>query len=223
MSAPSDSPHPYPAPAPADQAGAGHHPRSQSPRLPAAERRRQLLEVALHAFAKEGFHGTSMNEVATAAGVTKPVLYQHFASKRALYQELVDHLGDELQRAIMAGVARAEGPRQQVEAGFRAYFNWATSQGSAFRVLFADRNRTDRDLAAAVARVESMVANRVASLIEIEGISEAERHVLAYGLVGLAEATSRHWLSLGLEAENADAMAEQVATLAWSGLRGVNP
>lgn len=164
-----------------------------------------------------------MNEVAEAAGVTKPVLYQHFTSKRALYQELVDHLGDELQGAIMAGVADAQGPRQQVQAGFRAYFNWATSKGSAFRVLFADRNRTDRELAAAVAKVESMVADQVASLIEIEGITDAERHVLAYGVVGLAEATSRHWLSLGLtDEDNAAAMAEQVATLAWSGLRGIN-
>ena len=57
-------------------------------RLPAAERRRQLLDVALHAFAEHGYHDTSMNDVAEAAGVTKPVLYQHCASKKALYQEL---------------------------------------------------------------------------------------------------------------------------------------
>ena len=55
--------------------------RPTTVRLPAAERRRQLLDVALHAFAENGFHKTSMNDVAEAAGVTKPVLYQHFASK----------------------------------------------------------------------------------------------------------------------------------------------
>jgi AcrR family transcriptional regulator len=55
-------------------------------RLPASARRRQLLDAALDAFAERGFHATSMNDVAEAAGVTKPVLYQHFGSKRALYQ-----------------------------------------------------------------------------------------------------------------------------------------
>ena len=58
-------------------------------RLPAHERRRQLLDVALDVFAADGFHSTSMNDVAEAAGVTKPVLYQHFASKRQLYLELL--------------------------------------------------------------------------------------------------------------------------------------
>ncbi|HEX2578285.1 MAG TPA: TetR/AcrR family transcriptional regulator [Aquihabitans sp.] len=192
-------------------------------RLPAAERRRQLLDVALEAFADQGFHGTSMNDVAEAAGVTKPVLYQHFASKKALYGELVDDLGRHLEEAIVAAVAEADGPRQQVEAGFRAYFRWATSQGAAFRVLFADRNRVDRELAAAVAKVESMVADRVASLIVVEGLTDDERHVLAFGVVGLAESTSRHWLSRGLgPGIDADAFADTVARLAWSGLRGVN-
>lgn len=191
-------------------------------RLPAAERRRQLLEVALVAFAERGFHGTSMNDVAEAAGVTKPVLYQHFTSKKALYAELVDDLGADLEDAIMAAVVDADGPRRQVEAGFRAYFRWATSQGAAFKVLFADRNRVDSELAAAVAKVESMVADRVASLIVVEGLTDDERHVLAFGVVGLAESTSRHWLGLGLgPGLDADAFADTVAQLAWSGLRGV--
>jgi len=192
-------------------------------RLPAAERRRQLLDVALHSFAQRGFHDTSMNDVAEAAGVTKPVLYQHFASKKALYRELVDDLGAGLEGAIVAAVAEADGPRKQVEAGFRAYFRWATSQGAAFKVLFADRNRVDSELAAAVAKVESMMADRVASLIVVEGLSDDERHVLAFGVVGLAESTSRHWLGLGLgPGLDADAFADIVAQLAWSGLRGVN-
>lgn len=173
-------------------------------------------------FAEHGYHDTSMNEVAEAAGVTKPVLYQHFDSKKALYRELVDELGAELEKVILAAVEEADGPRRQVEAGFRAYFRWATAQGSAFRVLFADRNRTDGELAAAVSRVEDMVADTVASLILVDGLTDDERHVLAYGVVGLAESTSRRWLGLGLGAgADADAFAETVAQLAWSGLRGI--
>ena len=196
--------------------------RPTTTRLPAAERRRQLLEVALQVFADKGFYGTSMNEVAEAAGVTKPVLYQHFTSKEALYRELVDELGTRLERAIVEGVADASGPRQQVEAGFHAYFRWATREGPAFRVLFAEHNRADPVLATAIEKVESAVADRVAGFIEVEGLSDDERQVLAYGVVGLAESTSRHWLGLGLgPGTGADAFAAQVAQLAWSGLRGV--
>ena len=65
-------------------------------RLPAPRRRRQLLDVALDAFAERGFHRTSMDDVAEAAGVTKPVLYQHFGSKRELYLELLDDVGRQL-------------------------------------------------------------------------------------------------------------------------------
>jgi AcrR family transcriptional regulator len=203
---------------------AGPVERPTSSRLPAAERRRQLLEVALETFAAKGFHETSMNEVAEAAGVTKPVLYQHFASKKALYHELVDEMGSQLERSIFEAAAAADGPRQQVEAGFRAYFRWAIGQGAAFRVLFSDRNRADADLSDAVERVESLVADRVASLIAIEGLSADERHVLAFGIVGIAESTSRHWLKLGLgPGVDADAFADQVARLAWSGLRGITP
>ena len=199
------------------------NPRPSTVRLPAQERRRQLLDEALEVFAAKGFHGTSMNDVAEAAGVTKPVLYQHFASKDALYNELVDEMGARLEEAIMRDVTAASGPRQQVEAGFRAYFRWSIGQGAAFQVLFSDRNRSDPALAGAVARVEAMVADRVASLIDIEGISDRERHVLALGVVGIAESTSRHWLRLGLGAgQEADAFADQVARLAWSGLRGIH-
>ena len=62
-------------------------------RLTAAARREQILDVAVQAFAHQGFHTTSMNDVAVAAGVTKPVLYQHFASKRDLYMALLDEAG----------------------------------------------------------------------------------------------------------------------------------
>lgn len=196
--------------------------RIHQTRLPAAERRRQLLRVAMEVFAESGFHNTSMNEVAEAAGVTKPVLYQHFASKEALYRELVGDLGARLEQAILDAVAEADGPRQQVEAGFQAYFRWAISEGPAFQVLFAEHTRSDPRLAAELAKVESLVADRVASLIEIDGLTDRERHVLAYGVVGLAESVSRHWITLGLgSGTDADAFADQVAQLAWSGLRGI--
>ena len=74
-------------------------------RLPAAERREQLLTVAVDVFASNGFHKTSMNDVAEAAGVTKPVLYQHFDSKQDLYLALLDEAGNRLRSAITKAVS----------------------------------------------------------------------------------------------------------------------
>ena len=72
-------------------------------RLTATARREQLLDVALGVFAQSGYHGTSMNDVADAAGVTKPVLYQHFESKRELFQALLDEVGNRMLAAISDG------------------------------------------------------------------------------------------------------------------------
>ena len=88
--------------------------REVNARLPAAERRRQLLDTALEVFAAQGFHATSMNDVAEAAGVTKPVLYQHFASKRRLYLELLEDVGAQLGDIIAKATSRAGGPHEQV-------------------------------------------------------------------------------------------------------------
>src|SRR5689334_10531993 len=74
-------------------------------RLPAPQRRRQLLDVALDRFAAGGFERTSMDDIASGAGVTKPVLYQHFASKRALYLELLDDVGSRLLETIAEATA----------------------------------------------------------------------------------------------------------------------
>ena len=190
-------------------------------RLPAAERRRQLLDEALEVFAARGFHATSMSDVAEAAGVTKPVLYQHFASKRHLYLELLDDVGGQLQTSIVEATGAAEGPRQQVEAGFAAYFRHVSTHRSAFTLLFGSGARLDGEFTEAVQRVEVAIAAAVAGLIEAD-IDDLHRRILAFGVIGLAESTSRHWIAEDLDLDP-DLLARQVGALAWAGLRGVRP
>ena len=91
-------------------------------RLTADARRRQLFDVALTLFAEHGYAATTMDDIAEAAGVTKPLVYQHFDSKRALYLELLDVFSHEMIDRIVQATAAAEGPRQQVELGFAGYF-----------------------------------------------------------------------------------------------------
>jgi AcrR family transcriptional regulator len=190
-------------------------------RLPAARRRRQLLEVALDVFAANGFHATSMDDVAVAAGVTKPVLYQHFGSKRQLYLELLLDVGGELTSAIADATAAAEGPRRQVTAGFRTYFRFVARHRSAFTLLFGSGARRDEEFADAVRNVEEGIAELIAPLIEAD-IDEEHRRLLAHGLVGLAEGVGRHWVTRGLELDP-DVQAQRVADMAWAGLRGLRP
>ncbi len=193
---------------------------SARPRLPAVRRRRQLLDVALEVFAQRGFHGASMAEVAKAAGVTKPVLYQHFGSKRDLYLQLLDDVGQRLLEEVQKATAAAGGPRQQVASGFVAYFRFVADQESAFRLLFGgDGREADPEFAVAVRRVEDAMADAVALLIEAD-IDDEHRRLLAYGVVGLAEATSRHWVLSG-KRETVEDLSRRVADLAWGGLRGI--
>ena len=192
-----------------------------SVRLPAAARRRQLLDSALEVFATSGFHATSMNDVAEAAGVTKPVLYQHFTSKRDLFLELLHDVGDQLGAAILTAASTASGPRQQVEAGFAAYFRHVDGNRNAFTVLFGSGARVDSEFTEAVRRVEAAIAESVATLIHAD-VDEVHRRTIAYGVVGLAESTSRHWIAEDLDLDP-EVLARQVAELAWGGLRGVRP
>jgi AcrR family transcriptional regulator len=194
-------------------------PEPSSPRLPPPRRRRQQLDVAVERFAAKGFHATSMEEIAEAAGVTKPVLYQHFRSKRTLYLELLDDMGNQLLDAIGKATAAADGPRLQVEAGMAAYVRFMTDRPQAFPLLFGSGARRDPEFADAVRRVEDAIAEAVAALIEAD-VDATHRRVLAAGIVGMAEGVLRHWIADG-PAVAPDLLVREVADLAWAGLRGV--
>ena len=189
-------------------------------RLPAAERREQLLHTAVAVFAEHGFHATSMNDVAEAAGVTKPVLYQHFSSKRELFIELLADIGAELRETIAKATADASGPRQQIEDGFRAYFRYVDEQTDSFKVLFGSGARRDPEFASFARNVEESIAEAIAELIVIGGQPVSHGLMLAHSIVGMTEAASRYWLAHDREPD-VDTLASQLSQLAWSGLRGI--
>lgn len=189
-------------------------------RLPAEQRRRQLLDVARDVFAERGFHATSMDDVALAAGVTKPVLYQHFPSKRALYVELLGDVGGQLLAELGRATARAATGRERVEQGFAAYFRFVTANRAAFRLLFGASVRNDPEFARLVESTIDAAAAEITSLIDIAAPDE-QRRVLANALVGMAEATSRRALADPEAVHDADQLAGWVSELAWFGLRGV--
>jgi AcrR family transcriptional regulator len=189
-------------------------------RLSAPARREQLLDVALEVFARSGYHDTSMNDVAEAAGVTKPVLYQHFESKRDLYQALLDAVGARMLKAIQDGTVEARDGRSRTELGFRSYFRWVAEDHDAFMLLYSGNTRRDQEFARAVRRVTNGMAQAIAPLIAAD-IDDEHRLTLAHALVGLAEGASRRLVERG-QAFDPDLIARQVSDLAWAGLRGVH-
>jgi AcrR family transcriptional regulator len=200
-------------------------------RLTADARRRQLFEVALSLFADHGYAATTMDEIAESAGVTKPLVYQHFESKRALYLELMDVFSKEMVTRIVEATANAAGPRQQVEAGFAAYFELMVANEQAFRLLYGRDAPDDPELGAALLRVEETIAEAIDPLIDA-GLDPPHRLLLAHAVVGMAEGASRHWLDSrrsadstpeeATPADEAARLAARLADFAWAGLRQVH-
>ncbi len=207
-------------------------------RLTAARRRHQLIEVALETFAASGYSATTMEEIATAAGVTKPLLYQHFASKRALYLELIDDVTTRLVAALEEAAGAEPNPRRQVEAGVRAYFRLALENQAAMRMLYQAPN--DDEIADGLRSIEAAITDFLSPLIDAD-IDDDHRRTLAVAVVGMTEGVTREWLAemqrphalttkgalaegdgsvVGVEAE-AMVLAERVANLVWGGLRGI--
>lgn len=190
-----------------------------SVRLPADARREQILDVALEVLGRAGYHGASMNDIADAAGVTKPVLYQHFDSKRDLFLALLDEVGERLLSAIAKATADAPDGKSQTERGFRAYFRWVANDHDAFMLLFGGGARRDDEFREAVRHITDQAAEAIAPLIAVD-IDPEERRTIAHALVGLAEGASRRLVDRG-EAFDPDEVARSVSRLAWAGLRAL--
>jgi AcrR family transcriptional regulator len=195
-------------------------------RLTAEQRREQLVSVALELFARSGYRATTMDDIAEAAGVTKPLVYQHFSSKRALYLELVNSIAQELLIAVRTAVTQAEGPRQQVEMGFAAYFRMVISREAEFRLLYGRDHADDKELGRALRTVEDAMAAAIEPLIDA-GLDDDHRQLLAYAVVGMAEGASRQFMEqrpgfAGSVEDEAPRLGQRMADLAWAGLRSVH-
>ncbi len=161
-----------------------------------------------------------MDDLSVAAGVTKPVFYQHFPSKRALFVAVLEDVGGRLLEVLTKATASVETGRARVEEGFSAYFRFVENDRAAFRVLFGASARNDPEFADVVDHVLTDTAAAVSTLIEIHGSPE-HRQVLAHALVGMAEGISRHALTNPDGPHDPDQLASWIAELAWFGLRGV--
>jgi AcrR family transcriptional regulator len=191
-----------------------------STRLPRPARRRQLLGAARDVFVAQGYHAAAMDEIAERAGVSKPVLYQHFPGKLDLYLALLDESVAELVGAVSAALASTTDNRERVPATFRAFFDYVSGAGQAFRLVFESDLSNEPAVRARLDRAMYECAEMISEFIrEDAGVSNEEADLLGMALVGMAQVSARYWLS-SEGAFDKDLAEKLLARLAWRGISG---
>jgi len=192
--------------------------RPAGTRLPRPARRRQLLGAAREVFVAQGYHAAAMDEIAERAGVSKPVLYQHFPGKLELYLALLDESVAELVGAVSAALASTADNRERVPATFRAFFEYVSGVGEAFRLVFESDLSNEPAVRARLDRAMYECAEMVSDFIrEDAGVGDDEAELLGMALVGMAQVSARYWLSSD-QAIDKDTAESLLSRLAWRGI-----
>ena len=165
-------------------------------RLPRVVRMEQTLKAAHALFAARGYATVTMDEVATAVGVTKPLLYNYFGNKERLYLACMEPAGDALLKAVMVPVGQADTPQEAMRSGIRAFFEFVDQDRSAWRVLFDETLPVESGIARRVGAYRTRLAELVSGsvLTQVEPAYRVEVEALSVVLLAAAEALARWWL-----------------------------
>ncbi|MDT4992856.1 MAG: hypothetical protein QOC94_2 [Actinoplanes sp.] len=187
-------------------------------RLPRSARRKQLLAAAQQIFVAQGYHAAAMDEIAERAGVSKPVLYQHFPGKLELYLALLDTHCDAIIAKVRDAMLATPDNKERVKGAVRAYFDFVDHEGEAFRLVFESDLRNDPHVRERVERVEQgCIAAVTDTIISDTGFDTDGAQLLASGLVGAAGQSAQFWLANGRRTPKPEAEA-LVAALIWRGI-----
>jgi AcrR family transcriptional regulator len=193
---------------------------SRGVRLPRDARRAQLLEAAQYVFVHNGYHAAAMDDIAERAGVSKPVLYQHFPGKLELYLALLETHGNELVRRVRESIESTTDNKLRVRAAIGALYEFVAGEGQAFRLVFESDLRGEPAVEKAVEDALSGCIDAITAAVTADAGLDAERaRLLAVGLVGLGQVTARYWLD-ARETISRDEAVNLMSTLAWKGLAG---
>jgi AcrR family transcriptional regulator len=190
-------------------------------RLPKDQRRAQLLDAASEVFTTKGYHAAAMDDIADAAGVSKPVLYQHFESKLDLYLALLDSSCERLVDVVADALDSTEDNAERVVAAVGAFYDFVSSASGEFRFVFESDLTGDNTVQKRLWRVNNDIADAIAAVItEDTSLPAAEAKLLAISLVGLAQVSARFWVSPDSPQIPLAEAKQLVSSLAWRGLRG---
>jgi AcrR family transcriptional regulator len=192
-------------------------------RLPRNARRAQLLAAAQDIFAANGYHAAAMDEIAERAGVSKPVLYQHFPGKLELYMALLETHVDELIRRVTDAMESTTDNKVRVRNAVGAYFDFVDGESQAFRLVFESDLRGEPVVQDAIERATEASVQVITTTITVDaGLDEERARLLAVGLVGVSQVAARAWLAAQRPIPKDEAVA-LISTLAWRGIGGGFP
>src|SRR6266487_6033499 len=191
-------------------------------RMTGKERREQLLDVGRSLFAERGFGATSIEEIASRAGVSKPVVYEHFGGKEGLYAVVVDR---EMQRLLnMVTASLAEGHyRQKLEGAAIAFLEYIEDSADGFRILVRDSHAASGTgtFASLLSDIASQVEHILGAEFKLRGYDPKLAPMYAQMLVGMVALTGQWWLDA--RKPKLDEVAAHLVNLAWNGLSGLDP
>jgi AcrR family transcriptional regulator len=189
-------------------------------RLPRSARRKQLLAAAQEVFGANGYHAAAMDDIAERAGVSKPVLYQHFPGKLELYLALLDTQAEALSGAVLAALAGTEDNQERIHGVLSAYFAFVdrSNHVGAFRLIF----ESDLvNLPAVRERVDSVTETTMRAVSDVvaadTGLGAAEAQLLATALTGAAQVAARWWLASDRPITQEQAI-QLLESLLWRGI-----
>jgi len=192
------------------------HERSR--RLPAIERRAQLIDVGRAAFARFGYEATSMEKIAESANVSKPILYEHFGGKEGLYAVVVDREMDYVVRRVVEAIA-AGTPRERVEQASLAFLTYVRDEPDGFAVLSQDSPLTSSRgrLSSLLNDLAERVGDVFASSFKAAGYDPKAAPIYAHALVGMVTFVGKWWTDV--RKPSVEDVAKHIGALAWMGLR----
>jgi AcrR family transcriptional regulator len=194
---------------------------SRPARLPRDQRRIQLLDAASDVFTSKGYHAAAMDDIADAAGVSKPVLYQHFPSKLDLYLALLDQTCDRLVEVVEEALASTDDNADRVIATVAAFYEFVSSESGEFRFVFESDLTGEGAVQQRLSRVNDEISDAIAEVIaEDTSLPPQQAKLLAVSLVGIAQVSARYWTSGGTSTITVDEAKHLVSNLAWRGISG---
>src|ERR1700709_1813917 len=190
-------------------------------RLPRDERRGQLLIAASEVFVESGYHAAGMDEIADRAGVSKPVLYQHFSSKLELYLAVLNRHVDNLVSGVQNALSATTDNRRRLHSAVQAFFDFIEHDSQGHRLIFENDYVTEPEVAAQVRVATESCIDAVFALISADsGLDHHRARMIAVGLVGISVDCARYWLDSDRPISKSDAVDGTVA-FAWGGLSHV--
>jgi AcrR family transcriptional regulator len=192
--------------------------RGPRTRMSAGQRQAQLVSVAVTLFADRGFEGTSVEEIAAHAGVSKPVVYEHFGGKEGLYAVVVDREMRTLLERVTAALASEGHPRTVLERAALALLDYIEESTDGFRILVRDSPvaQATGTFASLISDAAGQVEHILAHEFTSRGFDDDHAPMYAQMLVGMVALTGQWWLDA--RRPDKSVVAAHLVNLAWNGL-----